>query len=202
MVAALGGLSVLLAAWWLRRPGRLSPSARVMLAVLPVVIVIGLWVATNPGLTGRTSIWPVYANLWVDAPWTGQGQRGIDAAIQDGRLPDWAHHGHNLLLDTAARYGLLGLVLLCVVLAAALATTVGAARRGDALGLALMVVILVAGLTETTLRWLTLTVPVATLILAVLMSGARGSRAPAGPPTARGRGSDPDQAPEPSVAAD
>lgn len=189
IVAAMGGICVLLAGWWLGRPSRLPRVARVLVAVAPVLIVLVLWVATNPGLTGRTSIWPVYSGLWGESPWIGVGQGGIDAAIEAGRLPDWAHHGHSLVLDTAARFGLLGLVVLGAVLAAGLVTVIGAARRGHVLGLALIVMILIAGLTETTLRWLYLTVPVATLILAVLMSAPTGSREPAGPrPTPGGRG--------------
>lgn len=192
MAAALGGLCVLLGAWWLARPSRLSRTLRAMLAGLPVLLMLLLWVTANPGLTGRTSIWPVYASLWQQAPLLGLGQTGIDAAVQDGRLPDWAHHGHSLVLDTAARHGLLGLAVLGLVLVTALVGAAAAARRGQALGLALLVTVLVAGLTETTLRWLYLTVPVAMVLLAVLLSGGTASAVPPGRPPAPVRGSDPD----------
>jgi hypothetical protein len=202
MAAALGGLCVLIGAWWIRRPSRLPVRLRAMLASMPVLLMLLLWVTGNPGLTGRTTIWPVYAVLWGESPLIGAGQGGIDEAVRAGLLPDWAHHGHSLLLDTAARYGAAGLVVLAVVLAAALVTVVRAARAGDAVGLALIATVLVAGLTETTLRWLYLTVPVAMLVLAVLVSAGTGSRAPIGLPRAPAPGSGPGLDPAQTPAGD
>ena len=199
LVSVAAGLLVLLAAWWFPRPGALPRWLRTVVVSLPAVVFALALVIVNPGMTGRTSVWPVMADLWRDAPLLGIGDAGFEAAVASGRLPAWAHHAHNVLFDAGVRTGVIGLALALAVLVLALVITVGAAARGHGVGLALVVVLLVGGLADTILHWRFVTVPAAVLILAVLMSArpASPSVAPAAPPPpARARGTD--RAPDPA----
>ena len=102
----------------------------------------------NPGgtltMTGRTSMWPDFLSLWADSRMTGVGTPAIWQAIEDGRLPEWAAHGHNQYIDTVVRYGAVGLVLTCSVFALALGIAVVGASRGVGVGIAAMGVVFVA----------------------------------------------------------
>jgi O-antigen ligase len=138
------------------------------------------YVSSAANLTGRTTAWPIYLELWRGSPWTGTGADGIYAAIYDGVLPAWATHAHNLVLDALTRYGLLvGALAVAVLVIAAVATT-PAARRGRPLGLAIVALTVVAGLGHTTIGWVYPEVPLLALVLAVLAS-ASSPDGPVGP---------------------
>ncbi len=107
--AAAGVGVVLLVAWW----PRLTRALRGIAAAGAVVAGAGLLfvvVGANTGLTGRTSIWPAYLELWAGSPLWGAGEAGIGEAQGEGLLPAWAYHAHSLWLDVLARYGAVAFV--------------------------------------------------------------------------------------------
>lgn len=176
LVAGAAGASVIVIAWWLRRPGRMPRWLRVLLAALPMVAALMVLYARDPGFSGRTSIWPEYARLWREGPVFGVGQEGIEALINAGVLPGWAYHAHNVALDTLVRYGVVGLAMMVAAIAAGLVIAWKAARSGRVAGLALLVMLLTGGMADTILRWGYLTPSMALLLLAVLMSTGIGRR--------------------------
>lgn len=168
------GLALLVVVTALRRFGQLPRwLARVAIAgaLLAVVLLLVVIVGPNTGLTGRTTIWPTYLELWRSSPWTGVGDVGIGAAQHAGLLPAWAYHAHNSWLDLLVRYGVPALVLSVVAIGGAAVATVGYARRGSAGPLAVLAVLLVASITQPMIVWLLPTIPMTMLVLAVLASG-------------------------------
>jgi len=176
LVAAAVGVLVLVISWWLRRAGRLPVPLRVTFAAVPVVALLAALYLRDPGFSGRTTVWPEFLRLWGDDRVLGVGQGGIDALIDDGVLPVWAHHAHNVALDTLVRYGIVGLLLMVVVVASAVLIAWRRARSGRATGLALVATLLAGSLADTILHWQYLTTPMAVLVLAVLMSSGIGER--------------------------
>jgi O-antigen ligase len=138
-------------------------------------------VVRNPILNGRTVIWPQYVELWKGSPLVGVGDPGIGVAIEQGLLPDWAVHGHNVLLDALTRYGILAAALVAGVLALAAWITGRAALRGRPLGVALITTLVIGGLTETLFDWRYLTFTLAILVLAVVLSADDADESPAVP---------------------
>lgn len=195
-MGALGGVLALTACWWLARPTRLPGWLRVWIVLVPLTAAAAALFLVNPGLTGRTSVWPTMIDMWRDSPVTGVGDAGFADAIADGALPGWATHGHNVLLDAVVRTGLLGLALVVAVLGIALIVTLRGARHGHGVGLGIVVMLLVSSMTDTTLFWRYLTVPVAALVLAVLMS----ARNPVPRPTSAPHPSEPAPPPAPAQA--
>ena len=145
--------------------------------------------------TGRSTIWPVYADLWLDSPWTGVPDAVIQQAIAAGRLPAWAEHAHNLGLDSLVRFGILGALLVVGALVVAGLLAVRAAAGGVRVGIGLLFVVVGCALTESLVFWRLWAISTIILFLAVIAS--------VGPyPPARWRGRSPTQ-PEPiSSAAD
>ena len=181
--AALAGLGVAAAVWWLRRPSRLSAGWRAVIVALPAMGFVVVAVALNPGLTGRSEVWPVFADLWRQAPFLGVGNQGISDAIAAGDLPMWATHAHNVPFDALVRYGVLGFALVVIVLGIATALGIAAARSGrGAAGIAIVTALVVGGLADTTIQWGFWVNTTYALILAALISASLPQR-PASDPT-------------------
>ena len=208
LVAAAGGLAVLAAIWWLRRPGRLPRGWRLAVLGLPPLLLVAVVVRANPGLTGRTTVWPTMAELWQESPLTGIGQVGFDSAIESGALPFWAHHAHNVWFDSLVRLGIVGAALVTVlVVVVLLATALPVRRGGSPIGIALVSTLIVGSLTDTNLHWPYLTVPAAFLLVALLVpqpDPVSGPSPPTQAPEARpsrapvpGNDPDPDRARSP-----
>jgi O-antigen ligase len=85
----------------------------------------GILVGGESGLdtTGRTGLWAAAWQSFLDHPWLGVGTGGFAAVDPLNAYP------HNLLLETASEWGLLGLVPLLGVLGVAVAKMAGAVRR-------------------------------------------------------------------------
>lgn len=178
VIAAAAGLFVVGAVTWLSRPSRLPRGARAAIVLAPVVAVVAVLVVLNPGLTGRTVMWPAAIDVLWTSPITGVGDAGYADAIADGRLPNWAIHAHNVVLDAAVRMGVVGLVLVLAIFVVSVIGATRAARIGRAAPLALIVMLIVGGLTDVNLHWRYLLVPMSVLVLAVLMSGTTTPRPP------------------------
>lgn len=167
LAAAAGVLAVVIIRGWpsLARPVRW---AVVALGLGGLVATLVLIVGTNPGLTGRTSVWPTYYRLWQGDPLWGVGGAGVAQAQAQGLLPTWAYHAHSLWLDVLARHGLVVLVLVVAALASAVALAVGSARHGRGATAGVVVVLLVSSITHSLVDWSVPDVPMLFLVLAVL----------------------------------
>ncbi len=170
MIAAVAGVVVVIALDRRLARGRVPGRYLAAAGVLGFAALTAVLVGRNTGLTGRTSIWPEYVALWRDSPFTGIGDPGIGVAIEQGQLPAWAVHGHNVVLDAMTRYGVIAAALVIAVLVLAGWITARAAARGNGVGLALLTTLVVGGLTETLFDWRYLTFTVVILLLSVLLS--------------------------------
>ena len=184
--ALLGSLAVLGAALLWDRRG--SAGRWMALAGMPVLlaVMLGRGLVNDPsggmvdsvdaaaaqasGASGRATIWPTYLDLWRESPWWGSPDARITSLVESGVLPRWAQHAHNLLLDTLARLGTLGGVVLLAVMAVAGLLTVRAAAARQQTGLGLLALILACALTETLVFWQLWAVSTIILFLAVLAS--------------------------------
>jgi len=128
--------------------------------------------AFDRSMAFRTEVWSDYFTIWKTSPWLGVGDSGIKSYTTTG-LPNDAglqDHGHSIIIDTLARYGIGLLLVYLAVFAVTVVLGVWASRVGQPMGLALVVSAFVGGLAETTLTWSYLgffTVPV---VLALLLS--------------------------------
>jgi len=169
-IGAAAGLAALVIGAWLSRPRSrrqlwLAAGAAVAFGVVVLAVV-----ARNPGLTGRTGVWPEYLALFRESPWTGTGTRGILTAIDTGALPGWAAHAHNTYIDMLARNGVFAFVIALAILGYALVVAVQGARAGSQAGLGLVAMILVASLGHTIVAFANPEVLLWVLVLAVMMS--------------------------------
>jgi hypothetical protein len=170
MLAAVAGCAAVAAAWWLRRESRWPRWAKAIAIAVPVVGLALVVIGDNWGFTGRTVIWPVYANLWMESPLVGIPDARIGEAVATGALPGWAATAHNLLLDSLVRFGIAGTAVVVAALVVAAILSVRAAARGAYLSLGLMAVILVCGVTEALLVWRALATSTIILVVAVIAS--------------------------------
>ncbi len=141
-----------------------------LLVLLGFVGLIAILVGPNLTLTGRTTVWPTYLELWRSSPWLGIGDAGIIIAQRADLLPAWAYHAHNSWLDVMARNGLIALMGALVAASGAVLASVKAASRGRPEAFALVTTLLVASITQPALVWLFPAVPMAVFVLAVLLS--------------------------------
>lgn len=208
-VAAGAGLLTVVAAWWVERPGRIPRSLRATVVAVPAVVMAVLLVIANPGLTGRTTVWPVMADLWREHPVLGIGDAGYAEAIRTGALLSWADHAHNVFFDALVRTGVVGLGLVVLVVGLALVITARGVGYARGAGIAVVVTLIVGSLADTILHWRYVEVTSAALLLAVLMSADDSARVspseqrqtaptpPRDPAPAPGTGPGPDPAPTP-----
>ena len=182
-------LSALVAAlvWIGAEAGRRISRRGVWILGLAGVIVLAssivALVGRNPGLSGRTSIWPEYASLWRESPLLGVGATRIWDAIESGALPMWASHGHNMWLDALTRTGLVGFSVLLALMVQAFLIALAAARSGEGAGLALLALVIFGTLADTVIDWRYAAPTSVVLLFAILLSGSKVSAA--APPESR-----------------
>ena len=171
--AAIAGVAVLVLLWPARhRAYRVVQWIAGCAAGLAFILGTMFWVERNPSISGRAQIWPVFVDLWRSDPAGGVGDSGVGLAVEDGRLPAWATHAHDIFMDPLARNGIVALLVILAVLGLAVAIGVRAARRGRPTGIALVVALLVGGLTETLFDWRYLGYQLAVLLAATLVAAA------------------------------
>ncbi len=139
---------------------------------------VALIVAFDPTINGRTAVWSLFWNLFWSNPLAGVGGDGIASAIQgDVFLDGWATHGHNILIDPLARFGIFGVAALLVALISALVMTFRAAETGQRAGLVLLACFLAIGVTEDVVDWRYLGIQALPLLLAAMLGvGATSQR--------------------------
>ena len=132
----------------------------------------GYIVAIDPTLNLRTPVWETFLSQWMASPITGVGGTGIQAAINDGFLQAWANHGHSLVIDPMARYGVIGLLAVAAVLATTGIIATKAASAGFAAPAVLLAAFIAAGVSDTLVDWRYLGVQAVPNILAALLGAA------------------------------
>ncbi len=154
--AALLGVGVGLAwLFWLQLPGGRRRTVFTALGVLAASLAALLWTqyASLPRVfslgetTARRNIWAAAAEAFAAHPWRGLGAGGFPVYWSESRGGEAVQHAHNLWLEFAASYGVLGLLfILCLTLALSLT----AWQAGGARALALVGGVLVMNLFDTT----------------------------------------------------
>lgn len=172
----LGVLAALFVATIFRpRIGRYQMTGvrRVVLFAVAVGAFVAFAVALDPTVNGRTTVWSLFWNLFSSSPFVGVGGEGITNAIQgDGFLDGWATHGHNILIDPLARFGVFGVAALLVALISALCLTFRTAKAGQSVGLVLFACFLAVGTTEDVVDWRYLGFNALPLVLAAMLGVA------------------------------
>ena len=141
-----------------------------MLLAVAVGAFVALVVALDPTVNGRTTVWSLFWNLFSSSPFVGVGGEGITSSIQgNGLLDGWATHGHNILIDPLARFGLFGVAVLLVAVSSALVLTFRAAKAKQQSGLVLLACFLAVGVTEDVVDWRYLGIQALPLLLAAML---------------------------------
>ena len=177
-------LAAVVALYGVRRWPRLRPwvvaGAGMAVIVPPLVLAtVGQVVDLSGLITGRQWPWFVAEALFVQSPLTGYGPDAFSAAFWDqqgGTPPPWEPlHAHNEVLEAAAQAGLIGLLTLVAVIAAALVPSFKRSGRAGALVTALVVMFgllagfeVVLGLTYFPASYLVPTILVAVLSCSTL----------------------------------
>jgi O-antigen ligase len=162
LIAVTPRLGHLLTPTWLRIA---APTA-------VAVAFTGYIVAIDPTLNLRTPVWETFLSQWMASPLTGVGATGIQAAINDGSLQAWANHGHSLVIDPMARYGVIGLLAVAAVLATTGIIATKAASAGFAAPAVLLAAFIAAGVSDTLVDWRYLGVQAVPILLAALLGAA------------------------------
>ena len=135
-------------------------------SIIVLLGIVGLFL-TRAGLTGRDEIWADYLTLATESPIVGVGTSGIAEA------PGWpgvSFHAHNIFIDEFARYGVIGVLLLVLILGSLLWFSYSSARSGDTLGIGIVSAVVIAGLTNSDHSFLGIGyVNLALLLVAVLV---------------------------------
>ena len=121
----------------------------------------------NPNLTGRTTYWQLALDLWRQHPVIGAGSSGI----ADSPLYIAGKNAHNLVIDGAVKYGILGAALVVLILGLAGVITVKSGIRGLPLSTGIFAAYLTIGLVEADQGWVGLSLPWLWLVLAVVLAG-------------------------------
>lgn len=136
--------------------------------VLGCVLILGSTLA-DPTFNGRVPIWGQYLEWFRSHPLQGMGTVQIDNLIASGSYGSWLVHAHNILLDQAGRYGLVGVLLLVSVLYFALSATLHEVSKNTLAGLATVVSFLVIGIVELPESYASWSVPTCWIVIGVLI---------------------------------
>jgi len=168
MVATVIGVAVVLILGDTVLTRRISFNIRLAVVAVIGVLAVALALVASPNLTGRTSYWPAFVNLWESSPWIGVGVSGRE--LGDPLISQT--NAHNIFLDILVLYGIAPLVSLTLALGGILYLAFKSAKIGQITPLAITVVFLVAGLTQADHGWAEPSEPWWFLILAVFMASA------------------------------
>ena len=144
------------------------------LRVVPLAVVVAtgfLYVlSADPTLNGRTPVWRVFVELWQTSPVIGVGGMGISRVIEGGILESWANHGHNMLLDPATRYGVLGVLAVSALICVIAVVVVRSFLRGFRYPTILFAVFIAGGVSDNLVDWRYFGIHAVPLILAALLA--------------------------------
>jgi len=120
----------------------------------------------SPNLTGRSSYWPAFYDLWLESPWIGVGNSG--KVLADPLISQT--NAHNIFLDVLTMYGVIPLLTMSAALLLVFLASAKAARSNRILPLAVVTVFLVVGLTQSDHGWIVPSEPWWLLVLAAFMA--------------------------------
>lgn len=168
VVALLVGLLVLfIYSNFISRQRLRTPLSILLVSALLVLIVVYIW-AFDPSLNGRVPIWTDFWGIFTSHPWGGLGSIGIGefaeakVNLNPGSFPHTK--AHNVLLDIAARYGLVLLIPSVMLLALVLWISWRQRKIDRGSSLALAVYVIAAGMADTIFSWQYLSVYTLTFI--------------------------------------
>lgn len=151
----------------------ISIRIRLIIAVLATSAIFAVAIAQDSSLDGRDSAYADYLRIWQRYPWFGAGEAGVRDYVSSGEIEHSHAHAHNLLIDSLARHGLVGAILLLVALISALMLS-WSIRSQAPWPLAIILTFLVIGLAETPFDPLYMSVPLLWVLIAA--SYANGQR--------------------------
>jgi hypothetical protein len=167
MVATVVGIAILVLFSRSRLVQRIPMWLRLSAAILGVVAVVAVMLGQSSSLTGRTTIWPPFVDLWLTSPVTGVGATGIAA---NGGITALSVHAHNQYLDALVRTGLIGFLVQAAALGYGIWLSLRAMVRGMAGPMAVIAAYLVIGITQAMNDWIYPGIPVLALILCILLA--------------------------------
>lgn len=130
---------------------RLRFGLRAVIAGIGAALTLALVIRTNTGLTGRTSFWPDFLDLWRSSPLTGVGVSGYQEGTVATQISGTAH---SFYIDELARNGLVGMAVLLTGFLFAAILCITAARTLQGGPLALLATVAVLGIANTPFSWL------------------------------------------------
>ena len=145
---------------WLRT----VPLATVVTAAIVYVL------SFDPTLNGRTPVWRVFVELWQTSPIIGVGGTGISSAIEQGSLQAWANHGHNILFDSATRFGVFGVMALSALILVVGVAVVRSFRRGFRDPTILFAVFVAGGVSDNLVDWKYVGIHAVPLVLTAILA--------------------------------
>lgn len=156
---------------------RISLRLRVIGAFIGAACVVALVLRASPGLTGRTTFWPQFLELWQSSPWMGVGASGYQKGTH---WTNTAGSAHSLYIDELARNGLIGFLLLVLIVVAGVVTTTRVLPKFVAGPGALFGTVLILGIANTPITWIGPSLVWLAALLAV--SWAAAAEGPVDPP--------------------
>lgn len=167
VLGILAGL-VVLVVFIIVKKSQISHRTAALMIIAGEFVLFTCAIAIDPTLSGRTDIYLSYLQLWKSNVLIGVGHPGIVDAMRDGLVPSWIHDAHNIFIDSATKYGLVGLVILVVVLFTSVSLQWSDATKGRLTGLLIGVAFISMGMLESFGSWNYLTLPWIWLVLATL----------------------------------
>jgi O-antigen ligase len=174
-----------LALWWIICRFRSKVSVRSVGTALigvcaAIVLVLPFLGLDRQSFTGRGYIWAESLKLWEQSRFVGHGINWFSTTAPSvATIADWSYlrSGHNLMVDTLVRSGLVGMCLVALVLFAAIRSTRALdVSSQQVAGFGYLMAFLIASCTEAT--WFLLPsdelFPVVGLVFAVLIAARPG----------------------------
>jgi len=171
--ALLAGLVVMM--WLLPKIGKIKLTTAVKVAVTSIgsLALLILILTKDRTLNSRTDIWLNYFDLSTESPFLGLGTNGLQMAVQnDPTIPTGIPmmHAHNIFLDSLARIGIVGLVLVLILFIFVLLQAFRTGGTGIWISAALAVAVLVNQLSDVHIDWVYLDYDYFVLIVAFLFT--------------------------------
>lgn len=178
--AVMGAIAGLLALLILSKWASRVKFFRWSVIAISVAAIALLVLRADPTFNGRTPIWRDYFELWLQSPWIGSGNSGINEYIRIGGFGEVVplSHAHNTYLDIAARYGIVPASLTIFVCMSATYLAFKSRRADGGTSFALIVCVLVCGMAETTFTWIDWSVFVAMFVSTLLVVPAIRTQTP------------------------
>jgi len=118
MSGSRNGTAAVIAAFFVSRCTKNFKAAKVAAVVLAgiTVTLAPFFIRDTSSFAGRGQIWSGTKELWQASPWLGSGSNVFEISrLLSGNISEYGFTGHNLVLDTLAKGGLIALGLLALL---------------------------------------------------------------------------------------